>query len=69
MIYSGTAGQKKRELEDKLMKTIPIGRVDHFEMLYSAARSKLSCDVVDVKTRGNLLKVVDSIDKQCFTLT
>ena len=51
------------------MKNIPIGPVDHLQTLYSAARSKPGCDVVEVKTRGNLPKVVDSVDKRYFTPT
>ena len=49
------------------MKNIPIGCVDHLQTLHSAVGSKPGCDVVEVKTRGNLPKVVDSVDKRYFT--
>ena len=46
------------------MKNVPICRVDRLQTLYSAARSKPGCDVMEVKTGGNLLKVADSVEKQ-----
>ena len=67
MIQSDTTSQKKCNFEDEPMKNVPISRVNYLQILYSAARSKPGCDVVEVKSGGNLPKVVDSVHKQYFT--
>ena len=38
------------------MKNVPIALVDYFQTLYSAARSKPGCDLVEVKTKEDFFE-------------